>query len=84
MRIFAGEALERERYGSLVAQSYSSGIGFSRAKALLECVNRSAVHLSMLALYALGGAVPGVLGVGCRPAWAGSVNAGLRCTAPGV
>lgn len=56
VRIFAGEALERERYGTYVADSYSSGIGFSRAKALLECVNRGAVHISLLALYALGGA----------------------------
>ena len=32
VRIFAGEALERERYGGFVSQSYASGMGFARAK----------------------------------------------------
>ncbi len=32
VRSFAGEALERERFGEYVAQSYHSGIGFARAK----------------------------------------------------
>ena len=57
VRIFAGEALERERFGAYVAESYASGIGFSRAKATLECLNRGAIHVSLLALYALGGAL---------------------------
>jgi ATP-binding cassette subfamily B (MDR/TAP) protein 8 len=55
VRVFAGEALERERYGGYVAESFHSGLGFSRAKAMLECLNRGAIHASLLALYALGG-----------------------------
>ena len=41
-RSFAGEALERERFGVYVADSMSSGIGFANAKANLESLNRSA------------------------------------------
>jgi ATP-binding cassette, subfamily B (MDR/TAP), member 10 len=55
VRIFAGEALERERYASVVMDAYRSGMGFSRAKALLECLNRGAIHASLLALYGFGG-----------------------------
>lgn len=55
VRIFAGEALERERYASVVMDAFNSGMGFSRAKALLECLNRGAIHASLLALYAFGG-----------------------------
>ncbi|EFN54275.1 hypothetical protein CHLNCDRAFT_31851 [Chlorella variabilis] len=55
VRIFAGEALEQQRFGQQVARSYASGLGFARAKAMLEGINRSATHLSLLALYALGG-----------------------------
>ncbi|KAL4535588.1 hypothetical protein Ndes2526A_g06409 [Nannochloris sp. 'desiccata'] len=55
VRIFAGEALERERYANVVMDAYHSGMGFSRAKALLECLNRGAIHASLLALYAFGG-----------------------------
>ncbi|KAI3435659.1 hypothetical protein D9Q98_001717 [Chlorella vulgaris] len=55
VRIFAGEALEQQRFGQQVARSYASGVGFARAKAMLEGINRSATHLSLLALYALGG-----------------------------
>jgi ATP-binding cassette subfamily B (MDR/TAP) protein 10 len=55
VRIFAGEPLERERYASVVMDAYHSGMGFSRAKALLECLNRGAIHASLLALYAFGG-----------------------------
>lgn len=87
VRIFAGEALEQQRFGQQVARSYASGVGFARAKAMLEggvggvpagwerqpqlcsvplqqptlpsrvCagINRSATHMSLLALYALGG-----------------------------
>jgi ATP-binding cassette subfamily B (MDR/TAP) protein 8 len=55
VRIFAGESLERERYASVVMDAYNSGMGFSRAKALLECLNRGAIHASLLALYAFGG-----------------------------
>ena len=55
VRVFAGESLERERFGSYVSDSYISGMGFARAKALLECLNRGAIHFSLLALYGLGG-----------------------------
>ncbi len=55
VRVFAGESLERERFGGYVADSYEAGMGFARAKALLESLNRGAIHLSLLALYALGG-----------------------------
>ena len=36
VRIFAGEALEQARFGAQVAQSYASGLGFARAKAMVE------------------------------------------------
>jgi len=55
VRVFAGESLERERFGSFASDAYISGMGFARAKALLECLNRGAIHLSLLALYSLGG-----------------------------
>ena len=40
VRSFAGEALERERFGEHVDASYRSGIGFAAAKATLESLNR--------------------------------------------
>lgn len=40
-RSFAGEALERERFGTYVTNSYHSGMGFAGAKANLESLNRS-------------------------------------------
>ena len=49
-RSFAGEALERERFGVYVADSMSSGIGFANAKANLESLNRSAILESKLLL----------------------------------
>lgn len=55
VRIFAGEALEQQRFMQQVARSFAAGLGFARAKAMLESVNRGATHLSLLALYALGG-----------------------------
>ena len=39
-RSFAGEALERERFGADVVASYHSGIGFAKAKANVESLNR--------------------------------------------
>lgn len=39
-RSFAGEALERERFGQFVTASYHSGLGFAGAKANLESLNR--------------------------------------------
>lgn len=55
VRSFAGEALERERFGQFVTASYHSGLGFAGAKANLESLNRGAVHASLLAVYSWGG-----------------------------
>lgn len=55
VRSFAGEALERERFGADVVASYHSGVGFAKAKANVESLNRTAVHCSLFALYGLGG-----------------------------
>ncbi|KAL6764943.1 P-loop containing nucleoside triphosphate hydrolase protein [Haematococcus lacustris] len=55
VRSFAGEALERERFQTHVAQSYKAGLEFASAKAWFEASNRGAIHASLLALYAWGG-----------------------------
>lgn len=55
VRVFAGEAVEQQRWAQQVAASFRSGMGFSKAKATMEWMNRSLVHCSMLCLYALGG-----------------------------
>lgn len=55
VRVFGGEALETQRFQQQVARSYDAGLGFARAKAMLEGIQRSSTHLSLLALYALGG-----------------------------
>eukprot|EP00208_Stichococcus_sp_RCC1054_P006203 CAMPEP_0206138586 /NCGR_PEP_ID=MMETSP1473-20131121/3425_1 /ASSEMBLY_ACC=CAM_ASM_001109 /TAXON_ID=1461547 /ORGANISM="Stichococcus sp, Strain RCC1054" /LENGTH=706 /DNA_ID=CAMNT_0053532061 /DNA_START=385 /DNA_END=2508 /DNA_ORIENTATION=+ len=55
VRSFAGEALERERFGQYVDSSYKSGLSFAEAKANLESINRGAVHFSLLAVYSWGG-----------------------------
>lgn len=55
VRIFGGEALERQRYAGCVAQALASGRALAGARATLEGVNRGAVHASLLALYGLGG-----------------------------
>jgi ATP-binding cassette subfamily B (MDR/TAP) protein 10 len=55
VRVFAGESWERERFAMYVNDSFISGMGFARAKALLESLNRGAIHFSLLALYGLGG-----------------------------
>ena len=39
-RSFAGEALERERFGADVVASYKSGLSFAKAKANVESINR--------------------------------------------
>ena len=54
-RSFAGESLERERFGEHVQKSLRCGLGFGVAKANLESFNRSAIHVSLIALYGLGG-----------------------------
>ena len=48
-RSFAGEALERERFGVYVSDSLRSGMGFAEAKANLESLNRC-VHVLLPAL----------------------------------
>ncbi|GLI67398.1 hypothetical protein VaNZ11_011584 [Volvox africanus] len=55
VRSFAGEALERERFQAHVGASYRAGLSFAAAKAWFESANRSAIHASLLALYAWGG-----------------------------
>ncbi|KAK9792243.1 hypothetical protein WJX73_005289 [Symbiochloris irregularis] len=55
VRSFAGEPLERERFGTYVQQALLSGKGFGAAKANLESLNRGAIHVSLLALYGYGG-----------------------------
>ena len=42
-RSFAGEGLERERFAEHAAQSYAAGVGFAKAKANLESLNRHAL-----------------------------------------
>ncbi|BDA40377.1 mitochondrial potassium channel ATP-binding subunit [Coccomyxa sp. Obi] len=55
VRSFAGEGLERERFGEHAVKSYHAGVGFAHAKANLESLNRAAIHASLIALYGLGG-----------------------------
>ncbi len=42
-RSFAGEGLERERFGEHAMTSYRAGVGFAHAKANLESLNRHAL-----------------------------------------
>ena len=39
-RSFAGEGLERERFAEHAMTSYQAGVGFAKAKANLESLNR--------------------------------------------
>uniref|UniRef100_A0A061QMA6 Abc transporter b family member 28-like n=1 Tax=Tetraselmis sp. GSL018 TaxID=582737 RepID=A0A061QMA6_9CHLO len=55
VRSFAGEPLERERFVDHCEDAYRSGMGFAKAKASLESINRVAIHVSLLVLYSLGG-----------------------------
>ena len=55
VRIFAGEGMQSASFAEQVAAAYRSGRGFAAAKGLAESLNRSSIHLSLLALYALGG-----------------------------
>lgn len=43
-RSFAGEGLERERFGEHAMKSYHAGVGFAHAKANLESLNRHALY----------------------------------------
>ncbi len=47
-RSFAGEALERERFGADVVASYHSGVGFAKAKANVESLNRYKISLHLM------------------------------------
>jgi ATP-binding cassette subfamily B (MDR/TAP) protein 8 len=69
VRIFAGEALAREGFTVAAADSRKAGLGFAKAKATLEGLNRGAIHVSLLALYALGGE-PAAPPPRCRSSWA--------------
>lgn len=55
VRIYAGEALERERLGHFSNIAFEAGMGFAKAKAMLESLNRGAIHVSLLSLYGYGG-----------------------------
>ena len=46
-RSFAGEGLERERFAEHAMTSYQAGVGFARAKANLESLNRWAAQPSI-------------------------------------
>ena len=54
-RSFAGESLERERFGEFVETARACGLQFGKAKGNLESLSRGAVHLSLLGLYGYGG-----------------------------
>ena len=54
-RSFAGESLERERFGEFVEIARSCGLQFGKAKGNLESLSRGAVHFSLLGLYGYGG-----------------------------
>ncbi len=55
VRAYAGESQERERFACQVAAALASGLRLGQARAMLEVVNRGAVHASLLCLYAFGG-----------------------------
>lgn len=55
VRSFGGEVAETVRFDSAVEESLETGMTFGRAKARLEGSNRLAIHLSLLALFGLGG-----------------------------
>lgn len=57
VRTFRGEARELEAFTAAADASAAAGRGFGAAKAALEALSRAAVHASLLALYALGGAL---------------------------
>jgi len=45
----------QDRFDAFANSSLESGIGIGRAKSLLEACNRSAIHISLLALFLYGG-----------------------------
>lgn len=49
--------METDRFNASVDQSLQHGLLFGRAKALVEALNRSAVHVSLLVLFWYGGAL---------------------------
>lgn len=52
VRSFGGEALSFSRFGAEAAAAEMSGIHLSKAKAMLECINRGCIYTSLLLLYA--------------------------------
>lgn len=57
VRSFGGEFAENTRFDSAAEESLETGLAFGRAKAKLEGSNRLAIHLSLLALFGLGGSL---------------------------
>lgn len=55
VKSFGGEEMETYRFDRGVQDSLANGLLFGRAKARLEGSNRLAIHLSLLALFGLGG-----------------------------
>eukprot|EP00210_Caulerpa_lentillifera_P005708 g5459.t1 len=57
VRSFGGEATESRRFEHSIHQSFEHGLTFGRAKSIVEAVNRSAVHFSLLVLFWYGGSL---------------------------
>jgi ABC-type multidrug transport system fused ATPase/permease subunit len=55
VRSFGGEALSFLRFSGDAAAAQASGKNLSKARAMLECVNRGCIYASLLLLYAVGG-----------------------------
>lgn len=55
VRSYNGEAFERERFVGYVHEGFREDQRLGRAKALMEMLNRGCIHVSLLALYGLGG-----------------------------
>ena len=55
VRSFGGENMELGRFDTTVKESLRHGLLFGRAKALVEGLNRGAVHISLLVLFWYGG-----------------------------
>lgn len=55
VRSFGGEALSFRTFRLEAAAAQNSGEELSKARAMLECINRGCIYASLLLLYAVGG-----------------------------
>lgn len=55
VRSFGGEALSFRKFRLEAAAAQASGEDLSKARAMLECINRGCIYASLLLLYAVGG-----------------------------